>query len=213
MMPPVNDPSPQHIDDWRRFAQAYLAEQFQADAPASLGGAAIFEASPLEGEGPTIVFDFVASRGAAIDERFYVVVGRTEPNYYPAFGLSHEEAFCLHLGTRFMLVLGVARRPVAHGDATRRAADRHDFDPEREARAVVNRVSPDAVIEDLQMAAAFDVEGRTYAVLRATVDGRATYIFAGDAPPGFEERTALPPHVAFRLHLGRVLRLESQPKD
>jgi hypothetical protein len=203
MNPPAAAPTGSNLEEWRSFAQSYLAEYFPPEARPSLGDAALFEASPLEGEGATALFAFAVSRQDEVED-YYVAVGRTEANYYPSFGLSPAEAFDLHLGTRFTLVLGVAQKQLAASDS---------FDAQKEARRVVDRIAPQAKMEDLRVAACFDVDGQTHAVLRCRLAGTEVYIFAGDAPPGFSERIDLPPHVAYRIQLGHALRLEPKPKE
>lgn len=204
MNPPPAESSPDNIDSWRELALSYLAGQLRDDAPKSLGQPTLFPWSPLEGEGTIVIFPFRALHGAAADEDYYVVVGRTEPNYYPAYGLSPEDAFHLHLGTRFMLVLGVAQRSPRPED---------DFDMHRDARMIVDRVAPGEPIEDLSLEAAFDVEGQLHAVLRCRIRGAAVYIMAAHAPMGFSTHSELPPQVAYRIHIGRALLHEPKPAD
>lgn len=204
MRPPEAPPSPENQDAWRSYALHYLRDQLRADAPAVLGDAHLFPASPLDGEGAVFVFPFSARHGSALDHDYYVVVGRTEPNYYPAYGLTPQEAFELHLGTRFMLVLGVAQRPPAPED---------DFDMNRDARLIVDRVAPGVPIEDLALVASFDVEGLLHAVLKCRIKDTDAYIMAASAPMGFCTRTDLPPQVAYRLHIGHALRREPKPAD
>jgi hypothetical protein len=168
-----------------------------------LGEVTIFPRSPLDGEGATALFAFESSRGSETPEDYYVAVGQTEPNYYAAAGLDAEDVFSLHVGTRFMLVMGVAQSPVV--DET--------YDAYQDARTVCDRVAPRASLEDVQVAATFDVEGQMHRVLRARFGGDAIYLFAGDAPWGFSRRVDLPPHVVYRLHLGRVLRAEPDPNS
>ena len=193
-------PDPHDLGPWREYAMAYLREQLREDAPAELGPGQVFEHSPLEGEGAVAVFEFRAQHGAAESDRYYVVVGQTEPNYYPAYGMDFGEVYSLHLGTRFMLVLGVAQCAPPGGV---------NYEPMNDARAVVDRVSPSASIEGLSVAACFDVEGQRHVVLRGRVAGQEVYIMAGEAPAGFLQRVDLPPPVAYRLHVGAVLRGEA----
>jgi len=190
------------LGPWREFALDYLREQLREAAPTELGAATIFEHSPLEGEGPTVLFEFQAKRGASQPERYFAAVGQTEPNYYPAYGLDADEAYSLHLGTRFMLVMGVAQCEPPDGEK---------YDPMKDARAVVDRVAPSAPVEGLAVAACFDVGGLRHVVLRGKVAGQEVYIMAGDAPAGFSRHVELPPPVAYRLHLGTVLRSEPRP--
>lgn len=204
MNPPPTEPSPGNIDPWRDLALSYLAGQLRDRAPKTLGQAIHFPWSPLEGEGTTVIFPFRAKHGDEAEADYYVVVGRTEPNYYPAYGLSPEDAFHLHLGTRFMLVLGVAQR-------FPRAED--DFDMHRDARMIVDRVAPGEPIEALSLEASFDVEGQLHAVLRCRIRDAAVYIMAAHAPMGFSTHSHLPPQVAYRIHIGRALLHEAKPPD
>ncbi len=180
----------------------YLAHELREAAPKTLGDATRFPHSPLDGEGAVVVFAFEAVRSDRDAKQFYVVVGRTEPNYYPAHELSPDEAFSLHLGTRFMLVMGIAQAEESMVAA---------YDPSRDARTIVDRISPNAPIEDARVAAAFDVDGQLHAVVSCRLAGRDVFVMAGDAPHGIHERTGLPPQVAYRLHIGQVLRNEPDP--
>lgn len=200
---PESAPDPNDLAPWRGFALEYLREQLREAAPAELGAATFFRHSPLEGEGATVLFEFWASRGDATD-RYYVSVGQTEPNYYPAYGLEPDEVFDLHLGTRFMLVMGIGQCEPPGGGA---------YDPMPDARSVVDRVAPSAAIDDLRVAACFDVGGQRHVVLRGRVAGQEVYIMTGEAPAGFSPRVDLPPPVAYRLHLGAVLRSEPTPEE
>lgn len=198
-------PNPAKIAAWRSQAVEYLREQLGNDAPMTLDEPIVFPRSPLDGDGPTAVFEFTSARGGGESRRYYAVAGETEPNYYPAEDLTPEEAFELHLGTRFMLVLGVAQIP----DAQALADDTYDI--RRDAEEIVGRVNVKGSADDLQLAAMFDVEGQKHAVLRCRIAGRSVYIMGRDAPQGFSTKTHLAPHVAYRLHIGHVLRREARP--
>lgn len=244
MHTPKEPPNEQNVDEWRGCALAYLAEAFGEAAPARLENPVVFPRSPLEGEGATAAFEFTADRGGRGPERYYVFVGRTEPNYYPAYDLSAEEAFELHLGTRFMLVMGVAqvdgieagegepepaeacdaaigatggspardgtgsKLPVAPVEETNPMPDQ-PYDPVQDARRIVDRVAPERPVSEVAVAATFDVDGQRHAVLRCRVGNEPVYVFGRDAPQGFSRRTNLPPHVAYRMHIGHVLRREA----
>lgn len=200
---PRQPPDAGNLDAWREFALAYLRTQWPKDAPSTLESPTVFPRSPLEGEGAVAIFPFATARVAAGgDPRMYVVVGETEPNYYPAYGLSVDDAFSLHLGTRFMLVMGVG----LHESGTS-----EEYDAVDDARRIVSRVSSSASVEDVRIAAQFNVEEQIHSVLKARVAGREVYILGRDAPMGFVERADLPAPVAYRLHLGRVLRAEPDP--
>lgn len=205
MIPAENNES--FITEARNNALNYLRAQLGSDAPAELDEPVVFPWSPLEGEGAAVVFPFTTSRGTTENARFFVVSGRTEPNYYPAHDLTPEEAFELHLGTRFMLVLGVSQVPPQHATADA------SYDMERDAREIVNRISRAAKIDDLQLAATFQVSDVMHAVLRCTLNGRPVYVMGRDAPLGFSSKVHLAPHVAYRLHIGHVLRREASSDE
>lgn len=201
---PSRPPEAGNLDAWRAVALAYLRAQWPNDAPTALDAPTVFPRSPLEGEGAVAIFPFATARVAAGgDPRMYVVVGATEPNYYPAYGLSVDDAFSLHLGTRFMLVMGIGQHEAGAGD---------DYDAVDDARRIVSRVSSTAPVTDVRIAAQFNVEGQIHSVLKARVAEREVYILGRDAPMGFVERADLPAPVAYRLHLGRVLRAEPDPE-
>ena len=158
-------------------------------------------------------FGFTADRSGRGEEQYHVFVGQTEPNYYPALGLTAEEAFNLHLGTRFMLVMDVALIDAASAGQPSEHLPETAYDAAADARGIVDRVAPGATIEDLTIAAAFDVEGAIHTVLRCRVAGEPVYIMGRDAPPGFSRRVDLPAQVVLRLHIGHVLRQEPKPAD
>ncbi len=213
MEPPPSPPGNENLDEWRDYALAYLAEQLRSAAPPALVNPVLFPRSPLEGEGPTVLFGFTADRSGRGEEPYHVFVGKTEPNYYPTFDLNAEEAFDLHLGTRFMLVMGVALLDESSAGQSPAPRSQDAYNAAADARGIVDRVSPDAAIEDLTIAAMFDVDGEIHAVLRCRVAEEPVYIMGRDAPPGFSKRVDLPPQVVFRLHLGHVLRQEPKPAN
>ncbi len=178
---------------------AYLAERFPAGAPAGLTCPRFFDDAPLEGEGTVVIYRFTASPGGQTCENYHVVVGETEANYYPAYGLDAEDAYHLHLGTRFMLVMGVAQ-----ADARSEA----DYDAAAEARRIVDHVAPGEPIAEVEVATAFDVGGQFHAIVRCSIAAEPVYLFGGDCQPGFSRRRDLAPQVVYRLHLGRILRRE-----
>jgi hypothetical protein len=101
-----------------------------------------------------------------------------------------------------MLVMAVATVVVTPEDG---------YDAETNAREIVGKIGPDTTVERVTLMATFDVDGEKHAVLRAVLGGRDIYIMGRDAPWGFSDRTDLPPHVAYRLHIGQVLRAEPDP--
>jgi len=157
---------------------------------------AFFDRSPLETEGPVVIYRFDADLAGTGSVDYFVVVGQTEPNYYPAGGLEAGDAFVLHLGTRFMLVMGIG---LAGDDRLK------DYDVAADIRQIVDRVAPREAIEDVEIATAFAVSGDLHIVVRCRLAGESVFVFAGDCPPGFDRRTDLAPQVAYRLHLGRLL--------
>ncbi len=202
MEPPKHAPNDGNMDEWGELALAYLREQMGGTAPTRHGEPTLFPTSPLEGEGSAVVFPFTADRAGHGAEAYYVVVGRTESNYYPGYGLEAEEAYCLHLGTRFMLVMGVAQASEGTGGA---------YDAYADARAIADRVAPDKPLEQVRVLAMFDVDEQFHAVLRCRLAGEELYLMGRDAPPGFLRRVDLPPQVVYRLHIGHVLRNEADP--
>jgi len=238
MPPPPNAPDGSNTAEWSAFALEYLAGQLRDAAPKRLGPPAFFPRNPLESEGPCLVFSFIADRAGQGGEMHYVVVGQTEPNYYPAYGLDADEAFALHIGTRFMLVLQIAQVPLdlkpqvsspkpqvaapsgpapvlksQISDLRSQIPNLADYDAAKDARAILDRVAPDAKLEDVAIAAAFDVDTHLHAVLSARVNNQPTFILAAESPPGFSRRTDLPPQVVYRLHLGMALLAEPDPDD
>ena len=105
--------------DWLDAARRYLAAELGERAPTELALAAVFDERPLEGEGRTAVLTFELPSGplsrsagaAAGDPLHYVAVGETQPAYYPGYGLSPDDAYSLHVGTRFALVVGLRILP------------------------------------------------------------------------------------------------------
>lgn len=190
--PPVAETLPQ----WREFALAYLREQFGPHAPRELGEAAFFDGSVLEGDGRVVIMPFTAAPGGGESAEFWVVVGQTESNYYPRWGLSADDAFRVHVGTRFMLVLGVAQ------------IDAGDYDPRRDVARMLAQVAPGEAAESVSLAAMFAVGDQRHAVARVRVGGVEAYAMTADCPPGFSTRVDLAPHVAYRLHLGGLLLAE-----
>ena len=186
-----------------KAAVEFLAAQLKDYAPATIAHQATFEGSPLEGEGAMSVFRFRATVGGGEPADYWVVAGQTEPNYYPHWGLDAEQVYETHLGTRFMLVLGVAVVPLC---------DTPDDHVQRVA-AFIASAAPGAAIENIEPAAIFRVQDGVYGVFRARVGGDDVYILGLDCPPGIYRDTNLPPHVVFRRHIGRLIRREVQAEQ
>lgn len=198
----------QNVEALRGAACEYLRAQLQDRAPDSLALEARFEEQPLEGEGPAAVFSFdIESAGcedgdvvpvsaAVKSERHYVVVGETEPNYFPGYGLDADDAYSMHVGTRFMLVMELG------------LADPND-EPPAAREALRRALSTFATDADEQLAGLFHSAGRYVAVYRVSLKGEQVFCLTGDFPTGFYRLTQFPPQVALRLHLGKLIRAES----
>lgn len=182
-------------------AHDYLKTALGDGAPAVLTPLACFEEAPLEGEGAVGLFRFQADLAGVGERASYVVVaGETEPNYYPDWGLSPEECYEMHLGTRFMLVAEVGQRPLEElPDGV--GAWFTGFFAEAAPVARVIAVEPRA---------AFSVNGETHVVARVSLEGETVWCVGLEAPPGIYRTPDLPPHVVYRRHLGRLIRLEWQ---
>lgn len=204
MNQPETTPGEETLAAMRRSALAYLTTELKDAASKELGEPHFCDASPLEGEGAIAAFPFLADFGFDGEQRHWVVVGETQPNYYPHYDLEPLDVFCLHWGTRFMSVLGVPQADTAANKG---------YDPVQDARQTLDRIAPREPIEAVEVAVTFDVEGEKHSVLRCRLNDESIYIFGRDAPPGFSRRIDLPPHVAYRIHLGRVLMREPEPKD
>lgn len=185
-------------------ALRYLAEQLGSRAPAAARLVGTFAEQPLEGEGAAEVYAFELPAGdPSCGERpraHYVVCGQTEPNYFPAYDMTPDEAYSFHIGTRFMLVMGLARV-----DA--------DFEPPgmREAmRRFVAAYARGAKLEGETLAGLFRCAEALFGVYRLVLDGEAIYCLSGDCPPGFYRRCDAPPQMVLRLHLGQAIRAEAR---
>lgn len=208
-------------------ALAFLGTHLGERAPQTLTPVGEFDEAPLEGEGRTTLFSFdlpgssPVGGGSADGERraqpaaaapvagsqacaaqaarHYVAVGCTAPNYFPAYDLTPDQAYSLHVGTRFMLEMELQRV-----DAS--------LEPPS-ARETLQRLLADrqAVLDGpVELAALFRCEDEFYAVYRVSVDGAALYYLGADCPPGFYAMTQFPPQAALRLHLGQLIRREAR---
>jgi hypothetical protein len=186
-----------------QLAREYLNREFGTDAPDQLRPIATYNQRPLEGEGAVSVFSFTAARGGNSPESFYVIAGETEPNYYPDWGLSPEDLYNVHLGTRFMLVLDVTQLPL------------EELAPslESEIALLLAGVAPGEPIAEFRPVAAFCMEGQRHAVCRLRLADEELYVLGGDLPLGIYRRIDLPPRVVYRLHLGKVIRMEEEEEE
>jgi hypothetical protein len=186
-------------------ARAYLDEQLGDRAPRELQLVGVFEERPLAGEGQTAIFAFqtepanevVAQQPAAL--HYYVVVGETEPNYYPTYGFDAEDAYSLHIGTRFMLGMNMTLVDAPE-----------DLPDARQAVTMMVRdYLPDAAVGEPELATVMRCAEDLFAVYRVSVNDQQVYFMGADLPPGFYELTEHPPQVALRLHLGKLIRQEA----
>ncbi len=194
------------VDALRAAAAEFLIAQLRERAPASLQFEAAFDEQTLEGEGRAAVLSFDLPAANAHCEpgetRHYVVVGQTAPNYYPAYGLGADDAFSLHVGTRFMLAMQIGRVEPPEPVEVRSAM-----------QSVVASIAGAAAAESAALAGLFACEEQRYAVYRVAANGEAVYFVCGDCPPGFYRLAAHPPQVALRLHLGKVIRAEPHMRE
>ncbi len=187
-------------------ALAYLQQELGPRAPQQVERAGAFDEAILAGEGAVTIFAFELAPeggaklcGAGYDPRHYVVVGDTTPNYFPAFGLDADDAYSLHLGTRFMLEMQISRAEAADEPPALR----------EEMRSFAQGCNPLARLAALELAGLFRCEDQLYSVYRLNLDGVDVYGVGGDLPPGFYQLAQHPPQVALRLHLGKLLRTEA----
>lgn len=186
--------------DHEQLARTYLADQLGDATPRSLVRLARFDGYTLEGEGPVTIFSFSAALGGNPPEPFFVVAGQTQPNYYPAWNLTPEEIYTLHLGTRFMLVMEIQQASLE---------DLPD-NLERDVADQFTRIAPGEPLSRFTPVTAFRLENQLHAVCRLHVADEHVYVIAGDLPLGINRHTDLPPHVVYRLHLGRIIREEAE---
>lgn len=186
------------------MARAYLREQLGPRAPQRLALAGVFDEQPLEGEGRTSLFAFeldapAGGPGCAALPH-YVAAGETAPNYYPSFGLAADDAYSLHIGTRFMLEMKVQKIE----------ADAPPGAEESLQRVIRDRLGGAAHFGPSRLAGLFRCEESVFAVFRMTVDGAPLYALGADLAPGFYEMCEHPPQVVLRLHLGKLIRNEAR---
>lgn len=189
-------------------AAAYLKQQLGPRAPSELTFAGVFNESPLETEGEVALFAFeLAPSGPAAtcagDPRHFVVVGQTSPNYFPAYDLAPSDAYSLHLGTRFLLEMGLERIDISEEREQHRAA----------IREFVQGCNPQATVGGDELVLLFRAEEQHFAVYRVLIESVAYFCMGGDLPHGFYPAEKHPPQAFLRLHLGRVIREEAQRRN
>jgi len=191
-----------------QLALNYLQEQLGDRAPRQVRFEGEFDERPLDGEGATALFSFelLAERGVGSGARsgpaevkHYVAIGETEPNFFPAYGLSADDAYSFHVGTRFVLEMGLQVVDTTYEPPTARSL----------LHAAVRNYAAGAKLEKEELAALFRCEEGLFAVYRLTLDGQDVYCMGADCPPGFYRMTEHPPQVALRLHLGKLVRAEA----
>ncbi len=184
----------------------YLDEALGTRAPREVRHVADFAEQPLPDEGPASLFAFELTSPAAAEpcdpnpQRHFVAGGRTEPNYFPAYHLTPDEAYSFHIGTRFMLYMGVQKVAEDLEPPTARAA----------LGELVANLARGAKLTDARLAALFRCEDDYFAVYRLQLDDQPVYCLGADCPPGFYHLTDYPPQMVLRLHLGNVLREEAR---
>lgn len=191
--------------DPRSAALAYLRGVLGDRAPADAQPVAAFDERPLDGEGPVHLFEFPLTVGGggvceAAAARHFVVVGETEPNYFPAYDLTPDEAYSFHVGTRFMLVMEIEKV-----DATLEPPGARE-----RMRQFVAQYARGAALESEEVAGLFRCEEAYLAVYRLRLAGEDVYCMGGDGPPGFYRKTQYAPQMALRLHLGHAIRAEAR---
>lgn len=194
------------LAQFEQSAREYLAAQLGPRAPQELHFLAAFDEAPLDGEGPTVLFEFTLLTGSPecgslAPRRHVVAVGQTTPNYFPAYEFDAEDLYSFHVGTRFWLELQVARLDPAE----------HEPEGARdEVRAFVAGFTPGRTPSEPELIALFQCDEQCYAVYQFELDGERYYVMGGDCPPGFYALTEHPPQVALRLHLGKLIREEAR---
>jgi hypothetical protein len=191
-----------------RTAVEYLQLQLGEHAPRYLTHELSIHERPLEGEGAVEVFSFpfdpAGKEGCGPGEmRFFVVVGATEPNYFPGYGLQPDEAYSMHIGTRFMLEMGISRI-----DSTQEDAIDHEL-----MRELVRGTNPTATLEHEELVARFRCVEQTFAIYRLRISGLSAMLICGDITPGYYSLTDYPPQVTLRLHLGNLIRQEAREEQ
>lgn len=203
---PTSKLTDEQLRERERQALEYVSRQLGDRAPKHVRLEGEFDEQPLEGEGRTLLFSFELPAAASIaarctpQTRHYVAVGETEPNYFPAYELMVDDAYSFHIGTRFMLVMGVQLvDPTLAPPGLRETM-----------RRFVQHYARGATIRHEELAALFRSAEAYFAVYRLTLNDDDVYCMVGDCPPGFRRLAHYPPQVALRLHLGHAIRNDAR---
>lgn len=191
-------------EEYQSTALQFLNQELGDRSPQSVGEPTVYREEVLQGEGATAVlsFELPAANPQACtpdyDPQHYVVVGETIPTYFPAYQFSPDEAYSVHLGTRFLLYmqargLDLAAEPEGSRD---------------QMRAFVKGATPSATLEDDELVTLFQVGEQHFGVYRVTLNGETVFFVGLDCPPGFYRMMDLPPQVVLRFHLGQLVRQE-----
>jgi hypothetical protein len=195
----------------RRLAQAYLNEQLGSRAPLTMELAASFNEAPLDNQGQAFVFSFDLSGGASshapsnvenagcAPQRHFVVAGDTQPNYFPAYAFDADDGYSYHIGTSFLLEMGVQRVQMDEPPGAR----------ERLMRFLLTYARAEQLGE-IRVAAIFACQEQFFVIYDVRIDADRFYCMGCDCPPGCYALTRFPPQVALRLHLGKLIRAEAR---
>jgi hypothetical protein len=185
------------------MALDYLRAELQHEAPTRLEPVARFDEAPLQDEGRITVFRFTARLAGPEEEPYYVLAGQTVANYYPDWGLTPDQLYSVHIGTRFMLVVEVRQLALEDLPTGIEAALGEEL----------AGVLPGETIGDIGPVAAFRAEDQTHVVCATRIGDEDVYVMGGDLPIGIYRQVHLPPHVIYRWHLGEIIRMErDQPE-
>ena len=190
-------------DIHEQMALDYLRVELQHEAPTRIERVARFDEVPLQDEGRVTLFRFTARLAGPEEQPYYVVAGQTVANYYPDWGLTPDQLYSVHVGTRFMLVVEVRQLAIEDLPTGIEAALGEEL----------AGVLPGEPISSIVPVAAFRAEDQTHVVCTARIADEDVYVMGGDLPMGIYRQVHLPPHVIYRWHLGEIIRMErDQPE-
>lgn len=191
--------NPDAISD-RTLAEAYLREALGDRPVSNLTHAGTFDEQPLETEGRVSLFRFSAALDGSETSEYWVAAGQTKPNYYPDWGLTADQMYSLHVGTRFMLELQIPTVPIEDWPADWRPA----------IEAFIRAAVPGEPFDEPIPAAGFRLEDGIYVVCRARIADQPAYVLGLACPPAIYREVNAPPRAVFRLHLGNLIRAEAE---